>query len=87
MLVGKSPLINPFIRTPDGSNHVREYTMKEFLSLWGYSGLQAEASEYWQYRFLGAKNIILPLISIIPPLSSHMFFCLTHSQKKETFTE
>jgi SAM-dependent methyltransferase len=84
MLIGKSPLINPFIKTDGGLNHVREYTMQEILELCEHSGLYSEASEYWQYRLLGAKVALLPLITAVPSLSSHMFFCLSKSVLKET---
>ena len=77
MIFGKSPLITPFLKTPYGINHIREYDLKEFQSLCAISGLRINVFEYWQYRFSGIRLFLMPLISIIPSLSTHMFFCLS----------
>ncbi|MGI6381362.1 MAG: class I SAM-dependent methyltransferase [Anaerolineae bacterium] len=47
ILAGRSPFINPFVRTPDGRNHVREYTMSELCDYLVRAGLEVRGAEFW----------------------------------------
>jgi SAM-dependent methyltransferase len=86
MLIGRSPLINPFVKTPDGRNHVREYTYDEFKFLCKESGLRINAFEYWQYRLSGMKFLLMPFIKLLPSMSSHMFFDISEVKPAEPFS-
>jgi hypothetical protein len=73
MLVGKSPLINPFERNPDGTNHIREYTVQELEQYLGKAGFFNLHSRYWSLYPPGIAGTMASLCgALVPSTSSHI---------------
>lgn len=69
MLKGRSPLINPFVRTVDGRYHVREFCLEELKQYCELAGLKVLDSEYWDFynnrlitNALAVPHAIMPSI-------------------------
>jgi len=67
MIAGKSPLINPFERTPDGSNHVREYAVKELRQYLAKAGFTVLCSDLWSLHPKGIMGTVADLIGVLFP--------------------
>jgi len=73
MLFGKSPLINPFEKTPDGSNHIREYTVGELKRYLTKSGFICVVSKLWSIYPPGATATVARLCGLLAPsVRSHI---------------
>jgi len=75
MIAGRSPLINPFVETEEGRNHVREYTLDELTHLFDLTGLQTVRAEYWQAPLVGKARLLIPLLGAMPTLRNYIFSC------------
>jgi len=67
MMTGRSPLVNPFEKTQDGSNHIREYTVQEldrYLTKAGFEDLQ---SELWSFYRAGITGAVARLSGTLIP--------------------
>lgn len=72
VLTGKSPYINPFIRTPDGRNHLREFCLPELCQYLELAGLQVVKSETWPLYPRAMSSLLYLPNRFFPSLHNYM---------------
>lgn len=72
VLRGRSPFINPFVRTPEGRNHVREYSMDELRDYVSRAGLELEAAEFWALHYVEPPLPVRIVEQIVPSCRNYM---------------
>jgi 2-polyprenyl-3-methyl-5-hydroxy-6-metoxy-1,4-benzoquinol methylase len=75
VLIGQSPLTDPFKRSNDGRYHIREFTLQELAGYIQEAGFEVLEARYWRiHDDRLVARLSWPVEWLVPSLSNYMVF-------------